>query len=310
MENSAGVDEDRRLQHGVVALQDRVDRDAGDAGDVEQDLDDERADDRVAEREADRRHDRQRRVPQHVADQHPPGGEALAARRAHVVLQQHLADARPRDARDERNRRDRQDGHRQDVILRLSPPGHRQHRPADREQIDERRGGHEARHGEPEDDADLDQIVQRRPADRRRGHPEQRPRDRRHEDRQGGEPQAHRQRVADEVADLQPGVDVRRAEVQPHHVGDVAHELDQERAVQPELVAEHRRRARVVVVTQHNLDGVARREVSDEKNQQRRTQEQRHRHPDPIGYVSRHRRPGRGAPQGPCPRLLLDARPR
>ncbi len=69
--------EDDALDHRIVAAQDRVDRQAAEAGDGEHALGDDDAADQQRDADADHRHDRNRGVAQRMPHQYAGGGEAF-----------------------------------------------------------------------------------------------------------------------------------------------------------------------------------------------------------------------------------------
>src|SRR3990172_5249815 len=111
-----GEDEDRRLHHEVVAVTDGVDDPAPHAVPGEDGLGDDRAGEQAADLEADDRHHRQPGVAHDVPSVDTPLGEALGARRAHVVLVGDLDDRGTRDARDDGQRDGAQGDRRQDQV--------------------------------------------------------------------------------------------------------------------------------------------------------------------------------------------------
>src|SRR5712692_3180538 len=90
------------LDDRVVAPEDRVHEEAGDAREVEHALGDDQAPDEKSELDPDHGDHRQHRVLEGVAPDDDAAGLALGPRRADVVLAQHLEERGARDAHDQR----------------------------------------------------------------------------------------------------------------------------------------------------------------------------------------------------------------
>src|SRR5262245_56620516 len=102
-------------QHGAlhereVLREDAADDEAAETGPAEDGLDDDRAGQEIAKLQAEDRDHRNERVLQGVAHHDAPPRQALGARGPHVVLAEHLEQARAREARDDR-RGDHSQGH-------------------------------------------------------------------------------------------------------------------------------------------------------------------------------------------------------
>ncbi|EGE58603.1 hypothetical protein RHECNPAF_2940041 [Rhizobium etli CNPAF512] len=116
--DDAGADHQRRTHDDrIVAAFHRIDHQQAHAGPVEDAFDEDRAADRKADGRADQRDDGQQRIAQGMLGDDPEFEDALGARRAHIVLVQHLEHGRARVAHDQRRLRHGQQGRWQDEVV-------------------------------------------------------------------------------------------------------------------------------------------------------------------------------------------------
>src|SRR2546425_542801 len=114
-------DDEVAHDHGVVALEDRLDHQLPHARDGEDRLDDHAAADQARQREPEDRHDREQRVAQRVLADHHALGETLGPRGLDVVLPHDLEHRLSHVARKPGEPAEGRDQDRQDEMARRSP---------------------------------------------------------------------------------------------------------------------------------------------------------------------------------------------
>src|SRR6266480_2254958 len=163
-----GEQEDRRLHHGIVAVVDRLHRQAPDPRPREDRLGDHRAAEERAELDPDDRDDRDRGVLERVLPDDRGVAHALGPRRPDVVLVQHLEHPRACEPRDARGREEPERDRRQQEVLEPPPTRRGQQVPLDREDEDQHDAEPEGRHRLAEESDDRRDVVERRVAPHRR----------------------------------------------------------------------------------------------------------------------------------------------
>src|SRR3989441_2702508 len=159
-EHERGREEkDRRLHHRVVAVVDRLNRQAADARPGEDRLGDDRAAEQRAKLDPDDGHDRDRGVLERVLPNDRRTAHAFGPRRADVVLAQHLEHARPRQPRDAGGREEPEGDRRQDEVLERAPPRGGQEVELHREHEDQHDPQPEGRHRLPQQGDDRRDVV-------------------------------------------------------------------------------------------------------------------------------------------------------
>src|SRR5574341_412304 len=226
-----------RLDHGIVAVVDRLHGQPPDARPREDRLRDHRAAEERAELDADDRHDRDRGVLERVLPHDGRVRHPLGARRPDVILVQHIEHARPREPRDPRRREEPERDSRQQEVLEAAPPRGGQQVELHGEDQDQHDPEPECGHGLAEQRDDGGDIVDRRVAADRRDDPRRDRERQRDEQCRAGKLERCRHALDHQV---EGGLAVahRLAEVATERTGEETPVLDEERIVESHRLAE------------------------------------------------------------------------
>src|SRR5882724_4091820 len=294
-------DEDHGLHGRIVALAHRLDEGRAHPGNNEDDLHDDESAEQTAAPPADEGHHGQERVPERVTIDDGPLREALGARRAHVVLADHLEHLRAGEPRN--GRADvvglGQGGPDQllEVLHRALTEGHefegRDPVEDAHEAVEDEGARHEQRQAEPAQARDARQVVDGPVLVHGGDHPEG---NGPHEsDGEGEDGQLHRagKALAEDVPHG-PALGIGLAEVAAHGPPDPREVLDGHRLVQAQLLADlldllllHAARLRARLVDE-DLRDVPRHEPHEDEDQHGRPDQGGNEEQEPANNVAAH----------------------
>ena len=207
--------------------------------------------------------------------QNPELAQPFGARGPHVVLAQDVEDRGARHPRDHRHRRQRQGHRRQDQMRQRSRAADRKPVEPEREDDDQHQARPEDRHGEPEQGAEARKRVEDRVRPHRRGDAGHDAGNRRQHERGQRELEGRRPRVGQLRGDRPVLLD-RAAQVAAHDAPDVFEVADEERLVQPEMVAKLGDGVLRGVLAEHQGHRVARQEIDREHDHEHHAEQHGH----------------------------------
>ena len=251
---------------------------------------------------AEERHDRYERVAQHVTDHYGALAKTLASGGPHVVLPEDLQDLRSQVPRIRRDPSVRVQEHRPDHVPHPVPAesaaladdihaADRKPPQLDAEHEDKEKSQEEVGYRVQQDGRHADRVIDWTTAKQGGQHAEWHADGEGHEQTRDRELQAVRDALRDELY-RRSVREERLAEVEPHHAPGPLDELERQRAVESVRLAN-----RLAILcreigdpTDHDVDGVGRRDPGQQERQQHDPKQRRDRLHQPAQNESSHRR--------------------
>src|SRR5512140_398555 len=260
-----GDDEDAPLYQRVVPRVDRLDQEAADPWPGEDRLRDDAPRKHRAERQSQRRDDGDERVAQRVAGDGGPVRQPPRDRSRYILLPELLQQRCTDHPRQQRGHpRPERDGGQHQRTTR-AVPRHGEEPKLHGEEEDEQRSEEKVRDGQGEHRREPRQVVRGLPAPHRRQHPERQGDEDRHADRRCGEKDGGGNPAGDLAEDRLAAAE-RHTEVSARDSREIRCVLGKHRPVETQLTAQLFLLRRDGARPQHDLDGIPRKKVDQQKD--------------------------------------------